>query len=454
MSGISSLGVGSSVLTQDVLDQLREADEAQFLRPVETSIEAAKGKQEELESLSKKIKDLYNGANDLRDITLYNERSSSVSGSSVEVSAGYGADIQNIDISVTQLATKHMLESGSFASKSDAIATAGGTLSIDINGKNIEIDYDAGATLDDLKNRINDLASSDLQATIMQVGDGDFRLFLTSKETGSGQNITLSDSGGLDGGALNNLTAGSTIRAGKDALFNVNGIDMTRSSNDVNDVLPNLTFSLKAVGDSSVSITQDRGAILDKIEEFVTNYNQAMADLDVLTKSSMTTDERGIFSSESTIKSLRRTMQDLFDTFGGGVADMQQFGFEFKDGSLSFDRSVLDGKMSENMSNVKAFLSGGTFTLKDGTTTELNGMFGDITNTLKEYGARNGVLDSYKTSLTDELDMLNDRKNANIKRLDVRYEILKKQFAAYDIMMARYSSTSNMISQMIMADNG
>ena len=36
--GISSLGVGSSILTQDILDQLREADESGKITPITLSI--------------------------------------------------------------------------------------------------------------------------------------------------------------------------------------------------------------------------------------------------------------------------------------------------------------------------------------------------------------------------------------------------------------------------------
>ena len=43
--GISSLGTGSGILTQDVLDQLREADDASRIRPIDLDITNDKDKK-------------------------------------------------------------------------------------------------------------------------------------------------------------------------------------------------------------------------------------------------------------------------------------------------------------------------------------------------------------------------------------------------------------------------
>jgi len=37
-SSISSLGIGSGVLTADVIDQLKEADESRIIKPIENKI--------------------------------------------------------------------------------------------------------------------------------------------------------------------------------------------------------------------------------------------------------------------------------------------------------------------------------------------------------------------------------------------------------------------------------
>ncbi|HEX5670668.1 MAG TPA: flagellar cap protein FliD N-terminal domain-containing protein, partial [Sulfuricurvum sp.] len=41
MAGISSLGVGSGVLTSDVIDKLRAGNEAQVIKPLDTKIQTA-----------------------------------------------------------------------------------------------------------------------------------------------------------------------------------------------------------------------------------------------------------------------------------------------------------------------------------------------------------------------------------------------------------------------------
>ena len=44
--GISSLGVGNNILTQDVIDQLRKADEAGRIQPITLELANENDKQE------------------------------------------------------------------------------------------------------------------------------------------------------------------------------------------------------------------------------------------------------------------------------------------------------------------------------------------------------------------------------------------------------------------------
>lgn len=445
--GISSLGVGSSILTQDVLDQLRQADEAGVITPIKLNIANEEDKKKALSTLDAIMTNLADSVNELATPLLYDERTSVVTGTSVDVVAQSNTDIQAFTLDVINIATKQIEESGSFAAITDTIATAAGSMNLNIDGLDFSIAYDATTTLDNLKDSINDIAGDKVNATIVQIAAGDFRLIMSSVDTGTTQDITMTDTGGLKDARL--TTGVTALQTGVDANFTFNGQAITRSSNNVSDLIVGLDITLKSVGSSDVSVEQDREGITSKIDSFVEKYNSAMTELDKLTKSSTASDERGIFSSESTIKSMKRTLQDMIGSAGGGVASMYDFGFDVdRDGKLSIDKDVFNTKLDDNSANVEAFFGGGTYINADLTTTVLTGAFVELSVKVEDYTKYNATLDQFKDSITSKLSSLEDKKLSVTERLDAKYEIMKKQFAAYDLIISKFNSASSTFIQL------
>jgi len=465
--GISSLGVGSSILTQDVLDQLRKADEAGQIRPIELSIANEEDKKDALELIDASMTNFIDSINAVKSQSLYDERETEVSGTAVEVKADANSDIQDFTLSVTKLATKQIEESGAFASEDTKVATAAGDLTLNVGyidaanpGTDFTIHYDENTSLKDLKKLINDTAGDKVDATIVQINSGEFRLFISSVETGANQNITITDTSGNlsdDGGATaagTKLTTGlSSIQSGIDAEFKFNGQDIVRHSNKIDDLISGLDITLKEVGTSVVSVSQNRDNIMEKIDSFVEKYNSAIKELTKMTKPSAEND-KGIFSAESTIKSMKRAIEDMFSSVGGGVGSLTDYGFDIdKDGKMTVDKDILNKAMDNNSKNVEAFFSGGTFKNSDSLTTEVDGVFTEMSVIIEGYTKYNATLDLFEESIKDNLSVLAERKTTATERLDARYEILKKQFAAYDLMISKFNSASSMFSQMISAEN-
>ena len=471
--GISSLGLGSSILTQDVLDQLRDADEAGQIKPVTLDIANEGDKKDALELIDASMTNLIDSINEIKSHGLFDERNAEVTGTAVEISAVANSDVQDFTLDVENLATKQIEQSGSFSARDTSIADSEGTLNLNIDGEDFTIEYDEDTTLDDLKKSINDIAGDKVDATIVQIGSDDFRLFISSAETGSNQNITLSDttegakdnrdkdkdgsSSGLKDDVLSKLTTDFDLDPTQEAIdanFKFNGESITRTSNNVTDLISGLDITLKEVGSSSVSITQDRETIMEKIDSFVEKYNSAIVELDKMTKPSIDNTSRGIFSGESTIKGMKNSIQDMMTTMGGGVGYISDFGFDIdKDGKMTVDKTVIDDKLDENPANVEAFFAGGTYTNDDSSTTELDGMFTELSSKVEEYTKYNATLDQLNDSITDRLSTLEERKTTATERLDAKYDILKRQFAAYDAMISKFNSASSMFTQMANAAN-
>ena len=445
---LSSLGIGSGVLTQDILDQLRKADEAAKLTPVKLEIANQKDMQAEFDVIDAKMTNLKDAIYELQNATLFDGRKATVTGTSVSVTADANSDVQDFTIDVTKLATKQIEQSGSFSAKTDKIANGVGSVNLNVNGKDFTIDYDANTTLDDFKKAINDIAGTDVDATIVQVASGDFRLFVSSTNTGSAQDITITDnSGNLKGGEL--TTGLTAVQTAQDAEFTFNGQTITRASNTVTDLITGYTITLNEAGKSDVKVEQDRDAIMEKIDSFVEHYNAAISELQSATKSSTDKNERGIFSGESTMRSLLSDLQDMIGSVGGGVGNLYEYGFDLdKNGKISIDKSVLEGKLDENPANVEAFFSGGDFTKSDGTVVTLTGAFGEMTTQVEAYTKTSAILDQLSDEFSQRLSDLEDREQSVIDSLDAKYEIMQKKFAAYDSMINRLKVASNTFIQM------
>lgn len=199
---ISSLGIGSGVLTADVIDQLKENDRSLMITPIDNKITLENQKGQALDLLNSLLTNFRSSVRALDDDALYQQRSVSGNNDGVSVSADAGVSVQSFSISDTQLALANVHESGSFTSATAGVASGDGSMWIDIGTDSFEIPYTASMTLTELKDAINEAAGSVLTASILQVGTDDYRLVMTSDETGTDQAITISDSiiGSLNAG--------------------------------------------------------------------------------------------------------------------------------------------------------------------------------------------------------------------------------------------------------------
>lgn len=456
---ISSLGAGAGVLTQDLLDQLREADQSQYIRPLDARKATEKAKQDAFNIVEAYMDNVESSLGTLTQYGVFESRTASSSNESVAaVSAADSSDIQDFSLEVLNLATKEIVQSAAnaFATKESTVATGSGQMELAVGSKTFTIDYDSSTTLEGLKDFINKEAGDSVSATIVQVADGDYRLFLSAKESGTGQDISVADLSGVDAFLSGALTTGVTnVQDGVDAQFKYNGQTITRGSNVVDDLLSGVTVTLKEVGTTNISVEQNRENIASKIENFISKYNSALYQLTKDTKSSENVAERGVFSSESTIKSMKSDLMSMLGRVDEGVGRLQDYGIKVtKDGSLSLDTSKLNKMLDENPSNVQAFFAGGTFTKSDGSAVELEGTFVKMEENVSKYTKYNAVLDQYENLIKSRLENLTEQRTKAMERLTAKYDIMAKQFAAYDLVINQLNSVSSMFTNMVNAEAG
>jgi flagellar hook-associated protein 2 len=459
--GISSLGAGSSILTQDVLDQLRAADEAKFVAPLDARLKTEKDKSAAFDVVDAYMDNVYESLKSLTEYGIFESRTASSSNENIaDVVAKDSSDVQDFSLEVTDLATKEITQSGSYATKDTSIATGAGKLELTVGSETFTISYDADTSIDDLKNLINKSAGDSVNATVVQVADGDFRLLLSAVNTGTGQEIAIADVVGAgeklgeqlvpDTGTTDGMT---NVQTAIDASFKFNGVDITRSSNSIDDLLAGVTITLKDAGTTNVSVKQNTEHINERITNFVDKYNSAMLQLNTDTKSSQEVSERGIFSSDSTMKGMKASLVNMLSVVGGSAGKIEEFGLELDaDGRLSLDSEKFGAKLAADPTSVQAFFVGGSFTKEDGSVIKVEGAFTEMESEVAKYSKYNNTLDQFKDSIKTRYDSITEQKEKAVERLNASYAIQAKKFAAYDLIISKFNTASDMFTQMINAE--
>lgn len=445
---LSSLGLGSSgALSADTIEKLKSNDEKLQIDPIKRKIENTTQKTQAY-SLIDSLMTTFSASTDrLGGDLLYLDRNTSVTGDGASIIAANGVYPQSFTIDVTTLATKDIQESTQFTSASEKIATsaiAGDKVTITVDGQDFDIEVSATTTLEDFKNSINTIAGEKVTASILNVADGDYRLVVSSDETGSSQNISFSALGTLNAGV--NFAETEVQNAGN-ASFKYNGINFNRSSNTITDITVGVSITLlKEAESSTATISQDLEGITSELRAFTAAYNTLTKELTSTTTSDLEAGSVGIFNGESTIKTLSREINKLLFQTNSNGNSVVNYGFELNsDGTLAFNESTFTTEFNKDPDVLEKLFK--YETSSSGNVTE--GIFKKLDDYLDNQSKTNGLFSSFGTNLTDQLDGLKEEQTRSQKLLDTRYETMFYRFAAYDRIIGGLEQQFTSLSQQI-----
>ena len=99
---------------------------------------------------------------------------------------------------------------------------------------------------------INKQLPLELAAELINTGIGSspYRIVLTG-ETGADNSFSVTVTNVSDNSTVSDLAFSTTFQAAQDSKFTVNGLEIERSSNTVDDVVTGLTFNLNEVTSSA-----------------------------------------------------------------------------------------------------------------------------------------------------------------------------------------------------------
>jgi flagellar hook-associated protein 2 len=164
------------------------------------------------------------------------------------------------------------------------------------------------------------------QYRLTEVTGGKTIVSLNVNNTNTHRDISLRNIAVFDPAALGGMKPRNPVSTAQDAIVVMEGIEVKRPSNTIDDLIPSVTITAKSPSDRPVTlgVRPDRESVKDAIISLVGNYNRLMAEVNVLTRnddriiqelSYLSAEEQGemkkrqgAFSGDSTLNQFRNSL--------------------------------------------------------------------------------------------------------------------------------------------------
>lgn len=474
MATITSSGIGSGLDIESLVTQLMTAERTVPEKLIAAKETSAQTKLSAYGQITSALNAFKSSMATLNNASLFTSMKTTVSDSSVMTATASGTPkAGSYSVEVLQMAQGQRVVSNATTAPTvaagtltfnfgtyettgtgdDAVTTFTGTSSQTITlpeGK---------TSLSDLRDAINS-AGIGVTASIVNNGKID-QLVIASTAEGATSGFTMSGTDGLAGFSYDASTGGTstlnTLDAAQDAKLKVGGIEISRSTNVIDDAIEGLTLNLldsKPGTTLRVSVSNDREAAKTAITDMVTKYNEAMTLLQNLTSytPAESDDEEAVSGTLVGDGTTRNLMRALRSTMSEGISGLGKIlGMSLdddgkaslgiaigSDGMITLDTGKLDTALANSSADLSSFLTG-TSGFASRMQTTLNGYLDSTT----------GVLTARTKSLDNQIDDLADQRT----KLEARMEILetryRAQFTAMDSTLASLNTSSSYITQLM-----
>ena len=306
-------------------------------------------------------------SSDLASLEKTNARTAASASTAATLSVTNEAIAQDINANITvssvakgqvvsiDLTHANLLNSSSLSSAS---TIPQGTLTLTLAGAPTVITIDGtNDTVQGLINEINEI--SGIQASVVDAtGNGGLTLVLKS-DTGTQNTFSLASSDGLSAFSTAGMSAVSSpitlnVQA-SDAVFEVDGLTVTRSVNSITDVFDGYRFDINAVSSQEFNIAS---AVLStdaraRMQAFVSSINEVKNYLVTETKRGLNGAADGSLAGDVTATQILREINALTTReivgFSGDNYYLANLGVQTeRDGSLSLDVTKFDAALAAN----------------------------------------------------------------------------------------------------------
>jgi flagellar hook-associated protein 2 len=266
-------------------------------------------------------------------------------------------------LTVDTVARAHQVASQGFADSDSAINT--GTLEIRVgSGELTTITVDASNnTLEGLTESIN-ASGSGLNASIIQDASGGaspYRLLLTSSETGTDNQISITNNLTSGGATQPAFDLGNPVQAAEDAQVTIGSgpgaISVESSTNRFGSLIAGVSVDLLNASDGNevtITVAHDTESAVEAVDSFVNSFNAVLGYIDERSQFNAETEDAGILlGNRSAINIQQQLQQAIISVVPGVSTDLNRLsaiGITVTDkGALQLNRSKLENVLNGNV---------------------------------------------------------------------------------------------------------
>ncbi|MGA2930269.1 MAG: flagellar filament capping protein FliD [Solirubrobacteraceae bacterium] len=451
----ASLLSGNGINVNSVVSEIQAAQSGQLtawqgdVTTLQTQATAIGTINTDLSNLASAVQGLSNGA--LGQLTANSSESAILTGT-----AESGATPANYTIVVNGLATTGTLYTDQVANATTSILPSGqttGELNLLIGGTDgtaadIAITAGVNDTLTTLANSINTQSAANkwgITASVITDATG-ARLAIYSQATGSDGALSIASASGSN---TTSLTFEPPV-GGTNADITINGIPYASSTNTVTGAIPDVTLNLVSADPATpvtLTVGPDTTAISNSINNFVTEYNTVIGDINTQFTVNAATGNEGPLGADNYLRTLQSSLATDVTyattdptSVSNGLTSLASLGIiTNSDGTLTVNQTLIDTPteyapafpdvLNANLNGVLNFFTNSNSTgFADNLSTALNSLTDPSTGVLNQDLASNT---SQQTALTNEITSFQTQLAAQKVQLDQQFEAVNSSLEEY-----------------------
>ena len=433
---INALGAGASFDTKKIVEALVEAERAPARALIQRKADEGEAKITGLasaDSILNKFKVSAQNLNDARDFNTYSINNSQTN--AFTATANSTARAGTNSITVNQIAQEQRSISNGFDTSNTAIN----------DGSAIELSLTVGGATQTIN-----VVNTSLEGTVAAINAADLgvraELVNTGAASGNYQIQLVGESGAAKSFSMISSDSSlnfSTLQTATDANLNVNGIDFTRSTNSINDIIGGVTLNLLGTteGAATLGVNQNNQFAKANIVDFVASYNEVRTQM----KELMSSEADGPLAGDSIIRSLERNLRNAMtstsSTPGTNVRNLTDMGISInRYGVLELDEQKLDQALGSNYADVIKVFSADTND-QSSSSTQAAGIAGDISKLIDDMTSSQGYFTTQKNRLNEDAAKYNTELSELEERMEKVEERYNRQFLAMQKIIDEMNST-------------
>jgi flagellar hook-associated protein 2 len=452
----ASLLNGNGIDVNAVVSEIQSAQGGQLtawqqdMTTLQTQATALSSINTDLSNLASAVEGLSNGA--LTAVT-----STSSESAIVNATVQSGATAANYSVVVNGLATTGTLYTDSVANAKTSILPNGqssGDLQVQIGGSggttaDIAITAGTNDTLTTLAASINSQSTTNnwgITASVVTDASG-ARLAIYSQASGSPGALAIANN-------TTSLTFEPPV-GGTNANITINGIPYASTANTVTGAIPDVTLNLVSADPATpvqISVGPNTNQITNSIDNFVTEYNTVIGDINAQFTVNAATNNEGPLGSDSALRILQSSLATDITyattdatSVSSGFTNLAALGITVNDdGTLSVNSSTLDSALSANPSAVQNFFQNASSSgFADNFSSALNNLTDPVEGILNADLAEN---QTEQGSLTTEINNFQSQLATQKIQLDQEFSQVNANLEEYPFLLQEVTAELGSIS--------